>query len=236
MKWWYSVLAGWMGVFGFAGENLALDVISYEAFVQEDADALQTLQTALHTKGIVGMRGIPGYRETVQKFIESARAFAALPESVKEAYAPNRSMGEMFLGYEKGKEKFQRPDGTWVIDDSKVSYYGFVPEHMQNKWPAEVDLQRPFQALGTLMSQMGEAVMRKMGLVGSDLSLDGEPRVGRMLHYCNSKESATKNPFWCGPHFDHGMFTALIPAVYFLEGKPVAEPEEAGLFVRLTGA
>ena len=38
--------------------------------------------------------------------------------------------------------------------------------------------------------------------------------------------------FWCGAHFDHSLFTVILPAVYFVNGKRVPEPPEAGLFVR----
>jgi isopenicillin N synthase-like dioxygenase len=219
-----------------SGERLALDVIPYEAFVQGDPQTLRTLEGALHEKGIVGIRGIPGYKEKLLRFIETARAFSALPEEVKEAYAPNRSLGEMFLGYEKGKERFKRPDGRWVVDDLKVSYYGFVPDSSPNKWPLEVDLRTPFQDLGALMSEMGEAIMQKIGLLGSTtgISLDETPRIGRMLYYCKGAESAVENPFWCGAHFDHGMFTTLLPAFYFVNGEMVPEPMEAGLFVKTT--
>ena len=151
-------------------------------------------------------------------------------------YAPDRSLGELFLGYEKGKEKFKRPDGQWVIDDLKVSYYGFIPDSSLNKWPNEVDLRTSFQEIGTLMSEMGEAVMKKIGLVGpsTGISIDGTPRVGRMLYYRKSTENAADNPFWCGAHFDHSMFTVLLPAFYFTNGQAVPEPIEAGLFVKTT--
>jgi isopenicillin N synthase-like dioxygenase len=216
---------------------LALDVISYEDFVQGNPEALSVLEKALYEKGIAGIRGIPGYREKVQKFIEAAREFSALPEAVKESYAPNHDLGETFLGYERGKEQFKRSDGKWVVDDLKVSYYGFVPDSPLNKWPAESDLRTPFQDLGVLMGEMGEAVMKAIGLVGikTGISLDGVPRVGRMLYYRKSVDStAQDNPFWCGAHFDHGLFTALIPAFYFVEGQAISEPKEAGLFVRTT--
>ncbi len=217
-------------------ELLSLDVITYEKFSEEDPDAIKLLRQALYEKGIVGIKGIPGYRKKVRKFIETARSFSALPEEVKESYAPDRSKGDMFLGYEKGKEKFQHPDGRWVVDDLKVSYYGFVPENPQNKWPKEVDLQTPFEDLGTLMSEMGEAVMQKIGLIGphTGISLDGIPRVGRMLYYRKSGNTALENPLWCGAHFDHGIFTALLPAFYFVEGDAASEPIEAGLFVKTT--
>ena len=215
---------------------LSLDIISYEDFVLDDSKALSLLEKALHENGIVGIRGIPGYKENVFKFIESAREFSALPEKIKEAYAPNRSLGEMFLGYEKGKEKFKRPDGRWVVDDLKASYYGFIPDSPLNKWPLEVNLRTPFQDLGAIMAEIGEAVMKKIELLGPNtgIYLDNIPKVGRMLYYHKSIEGVAENPFWCGAHFDHGMFTALLPAFYFANGKAVPEPMEAGLFVKTT--
>ncbi|MBS0603931.1 MAG: isopenicillin N synthase family oxygenase [Verrucomicrobia bacterium] len=215
-------------------ERLSLDVISYQDFASDEPMALSVLEKALLEKGIVGIRGIPGYQEKVLKFIEAARAFSALPENVKESYAPNHDLGELFLGYERGKERFKRPDGRWVVDDLKVSYYGFVPDCTENKWPREIDLRTPFQEIGSLMSEMGESVMKKIGLIGSKtgLCLDGVPRLGRMLYYRKSGDSSVDNPFWCGSHFDHGMFTALLPAFYFKGGQAVPEPLEAGLFVK----
>src|SRR5579863_6775418 len=104
-------------------EILELDVISYEQLIQNDADTLQILDQALREKGIVGVRGVPGYRDKYERFISVARAFSNLPEEVKEQYQPNMALGDTFLGYERGKEKFPSSDGTWVIDDLKTSYY-----------------------------------------------------------------------------------------------------------------
>lgn len=213
-------------------EKLDLEVIPYEKLVQEDPDALMALDRALHEKGIVGVRGVPGYREKYKQFIEAARKFSTLPETVKESYKPNRDLGETFLGYESGKEKFQQPDGTWVVDDLKTSYYAYVPDSPKNKWPEEVSLRGPFQSLGQIMADTGELVMRKIGLLGSSTGFELEPdsRLGRMLYY--RKSHSNDNPYWCGSHFDHGLFTVILPAVYFVEGNQVAEPEDAGLFVR----
>lgn len=217
---------------GVALEVLDLTVISYDDFSRGDSIALEKLEQALYTQGIVGIRGVPSYREKVLTLIETAREFSALPEEVKEAYAPQ---GEMFLGYERGKEKFQRPDGTWVIDDLKVSYYGLVPDRPQNKWPTELDLKGPFLELGQLMAEMGEEIMLKLGMIGvsTGIYLDETPRLGRMLYYCKDKRTDYENPLWCGDHFDHSMFTALVPAFYFENGKQVPEPPEAGLFVKV---
>ncbi len=218
-------------------QRLDLDIISYESLVQEEPVSMAKLKAALLEKGIVGITGIPGYSQKVKNYIESAKLFAALPEEVKEQYAPNREAGDLFLGYEKGKEKFKRPDGTWVIDDLKVSYYAFVPDNPLNKWPKEITLSTSYEELGTLMSETATQVMQKIDLIGpsTGISLDGVPRVGRMLYYRKGIESAQDNPFWCGAHFDHGLFTALIPSVYFENGLQIEEPIEAGLFVRTRG-
>lgn len=216
-------------------EILDLDVISYDDFIQKDPAALQKLKKALHEKGIVAIQGIPGYQEKVQNYITTARKFSALPEEIKESYAPTYE--GTFLGYDRAKEKFMRPDGSWVIDDLKVSYYAWVPDRFDNKWPREMDLKTAFQDLGMLMVQMGEAVMQAVELVGpkTGISLDGIPRLGRMLYYRKNTESqAQDNPYWCGSHFDHSMLTTLIPSFYFVDGKEVPEPEEAGLFVKTT--
>ncbi len=218
-------------------EILSLDVVSYESFVNEDPEALGTLKRGLCEKGIAGIRGVPGYREKLDRFIEMAREFTALPEEVKNRYAPDREKGDLFLGYEKGKEKFKRPDGKWVVDDLKVSYYAFVPDDPSNKWPSEVDLQEPFIELGSLMGEMGKTVMEKIDLTGpsTGISLDDEPLVGRMLYYQKSGHTAQDNPYWCGAHYDHGLLTALTPAAYFIEGRQIDEPIESGLYVKVDG-
>ncbi len=216
-------------------EILSLDVLSYDSFVREEPETLDLLRKALFEKGIVGIRGVPGYKDKVTRLIENARQFSSLPEEVKEIYGPDRSLGEVDLGYEKGKEKFQRLDGTWVVDSLKTTYSAFVPDVSINKWSKEVDLQTPFLELGTLMSDMGEAVMEKIGLIGPNtgISLDGIPRKGRLLYYQSIGEKTT-NPLWCGAHFDHGPFTVLLPSFYFAHGKAIAEPAEAGLFIKTT--
>lgn len=216
---------------------LPLQIISYGLLMQQDPSSLETLRYALYHDGIVGIRGIPGYEEAMEHFISQARSFAALPEEIKNQCAPNRERGDLFLGYEKGKEKFKRPDGNWVIDDLKASYYAFIPDCPENYWPKETELKEGFCALGSLMAQMGESVMEKIGLIGPSTGIDieGVPQVGRMLYYQHSLDTGYDNPYWCGAHFDHGFFTVLTPAVYFAGDNRIDEPEEAGLFVKVQG-
>jgi isopenicillin N synthase-like dioxygenase len=218
-------------------EILPLDVISYEQFMQNDSETLDRLVKSLHEKGIVGIRGIPGYLEKVQNFVENSRSFCNLPDNTKDSYAPTQGLGELPLGYNKGNEKFKRADGTWVIDDLKISYYAYVPENQANKWPLEIDFRTSFQDLGVLMVETGQKVMEKINLIGQSngIFLDETPQVGRMLYYQKNADTTAGNPFWCGSHYDHGLFTAVIPGTYFEDGKQVPEPEEAGLFIKVDG-
>ncbi len=217
-----------------SAEKFPIDIISYENFISEKPEAIKILNNALFKKGIIGIRGIPGYQEKVSNYLNAFRAFCALPEEAKERSAPDHSLGETFLGYERGKEKFQRPDGSWVRDDLKVSYYAFEPDCVENKWPNEIDINTPFQEIASLMSSTARKVMRAIGLFQfiDEQGIKETSRCGRMLHYRKSTESNIDNPYWCGAHYDHGLFTTLLPAFYFVDGKRVEEPKEAGLFVR----
>lgn len=87
------------GVF-FASERMDLDVISYDDFVIEKPEAMEALKRAFFEKGIVGIRGIPGFKEKVSQYIETARQFNAFPDAVKEKYVPLQQgkVTDLFLG------------------------------------------------------------------------------------------------------------------------------------------
>lgn len=210
-------------------EKVNVTILTYDDLQQGSLRTQLLLIQALKEEGIVGIRGIPKFKESVQKFIEAARAFSALTDEEKAQYAPNRDKGE-FLGYELGAEVFTRPDGSKVADDSKASYYAFVPDHDMNIWPKFGDLKDQFQSIGGLMMDVGKMVMASVGLNQAVVLADNH--VGRLLHY----RKGCPADKWCGAHFDHGVFTALLPAVYFNDqGKQIPEPDEAGLFVRASG-
>lgn len=215
-------------------EILDLDVIQYEDFKNGDPEAIAKLTKGLYEKGIAGIRGVPGYREAYARFIDSARAFTSLPEEVKELSAPRRDLGETFLGYESGKEKFQLPDGRWIIDDLKVSYYAHNPNGPENRWPQDSDFQYAYSDLTSVMSEVGIAAMEKIGMIGPSTGIiyENAPRVCRMLYYKKSIDGQAENPYWCGAHFDHCLITGILPAVYFKDGQQIPEPVEAGLFIR----
>jgi isopenicillin N synthase-like dioxygenase len=208
-------------------------VISYEKLKEGDAETVAILQKALLKKGIVGLCDVPGYKECYRTFLQSAIHFHGMKKEVKESYSPDREKGHI-LGYEMGAKKFKRKDGTWVEDNLKTSYYARVPNTPENIWPEEMDIQAPFIQMGSLMKDTGRMIMHAAGLIGENSSLESDTtrHLGRMLYY--KKSSIDQNRQWSGEHFDHEMFTALIPAAYFVKGKRVAEPAEAGLYVRLS--
>lgn len=193
------------------------------------------LQNALYKKGIVGIRGIPSYAEKVQSFVETYQAFLALPSEAKKAVTSNHEVDQNFLEYEEGKEQFLDPDGKWLIDDLKTSYYAFIPENPQNKWPLDLDLRSAYQGLGEIMVDTAQRVMETIHLTGPSTGIFTEdiPKVGRMLYYQKKGDTHRDNPFWYGAHLDHDMFTALTPATYFVGENRIEEPDEAGLFLKV---
>ncbi|OGT40194.1 MAG: hypothetical protein A3F12_08050 [Gammaproteobacteria bacterium RIFCSPHIGHO2_12_FULL_38_14] len=211
---------------------MKLDIISfYDLNDTKNIDALTNLKTALLQKGIVGIRDVPAFENKSRAYIKAARMFAKLHESVKQKYAPNRDCGDT-EGYELGAEWFKNKDGVWQVDDKKASFYAFVPDHVRNKWPLEVDLQTPYLELGELIFNTGKMLLNIIGL-NDHVGLEHNKLVGygRMLHYDKESDITNENPNWCGAHLDHGVFTGLIPAYYFREGVEINEPDEAGLYI-----
>lgn len=208
-------------------ENLELDIISYEKLINREEETLSTLKKALYENGIIAVRGVPGQIEAYEKYLSALIAFHKLPENIKTKCSPKRASGDI-LGYELGAESYNLVD----IDNLKSSYYAHYPDCIENKWPEELDLKTPFLEMTKLMADTGETIMRVVGLLGKETGIELAPksRLGRMLYY--KKSSNNSNPNWCGAHFDHSLFTALLPATYFRDGKRIEEPEEAGLFVR----
>ncbi len=216
------------------GENLDFYIADYQelfATATPSPASIASLRSALLTQGIVGMRGVPKYREHVQAFIAAALEFAGLPSSIKAKYAPVRDAGDG-LGYEIGAEQFQDSYGTWQIDDKKASYYAAIPEIPANKWPLELDLRKPYLELASSMFETIKKIIHLLGICATS-GLDTKDCYGwgRMLHYHKEGELTNANPLWCGSHVDHSVLTALIPSFYFQNGQAIEEPEEAGLYV-----
>lgn len=207
-----------------------LDVISYEDF--SNTNALKKIEAALLQKGIVGVSGVPEFENKTRAFITMARQFSALENEIKQQYVPNRDAGDT-EGYELGAEWFKDQKGAWQIDDKKASFYAIVPDHDRNKWPQEVDLKTAYLELGNLVFNTGKLLLNAMGLNETmGLSHDQLVGYGRMLHYYKEEAATSPNENWCGAHYDHGVFTGLVPAYYFRNNHEVAEPDEAGLYIK----
>lgn len=207
-------------------------ILSYDdLFNFKDISLIQKLENALLQKGIVGIKGVPDFENKSRLFVEAARQFSSLSENIKLQYAPDRDSGDTH-GYELGAEWFENQKGEWKIDDKKASFYAVVPNHFQNKWPLEVDLKTPYLELGELIFRTGQLLLQLIGLNESiGLHLQHLTGYGRMLHYHKENDLSNFNPNWCGAHFDHGVFTGLMPAYYFRDGQEVEEPDEAGLYI-----
>lgn len=212
---------------------MKLDIISYQDLLAPNSNsiALEQLKTALLCKGIVGIRNVPEFENKTRAYIDAARKFAALDDAIKQQYAPNRAIGDT-EGYELSAEQFKDERGKWQTDDKKASFYAVVPNDPRNKWPTEINLKTPYLTLGELIFNTGKLVLKTIGLdetVGIDHDLI--TGYGRMLHYHKENDVTNANPNWCGEHFDHGIFTGLVPAYYFRNGIEIDEPEEAGLYI-----
>lgn len=214
---------------------MQLEIVSFHEIQNEiHSSAKAKVTRALLENGIVGISDVPQFIEKSHAYIRAARDFCALNDSIKQQYAPRRDEGDT-EGYELGAEWFKDQNDEWQIDDKKASYYAHVPDQPQNKWPREVDLKTPYLALGELIFATGKRLLNFIGLnetVGlPHAKLRG---YGRLLHYHKENQSTNFNPNWCGAHFDHGVFTGLMPAHYFQDGVEVEEPEEAGLYIKPT--
>lgn len=212
--------------------RVELDIISFNDLNNaRDTNAIAKLKTALLQKGIVGICDVPEFEKKSRNYINAARLFSSLSDSIKQQYAPDRDAGDT-EGYELGAERFKNKDGIWQTDDKKASYYAFVPDNVKNIWPLEVDLKTAYLQLGELIFNTGKVILDIMGL-NESIGLDHDKLVGygRMLHYHKENDMTNENPDWCGSHLDHGVFTGLIPAYYFRNGMEVDEPDEAGLFI-----
>lgn len=209
-----------------------LEIVCYSDLQNHSNHAISDrVTTALCNTGIIGVRNVPFFQEKSRAFVETARKFSALDEKIKQQYAPDRDAG-ITEGYELGAEWFKDQNGNMKIDDKKASFYAFVPDNPCNRWPREVDLKTPYLELGEIIFNTGKTLLNFLGVNETvDIHHDRLRGYGRMLHYHQGNNNANTNPDWCGAHFDHGLFTGLMPAYYFQNGKEVCEPTEAGLFI-----
>lgn len=108
-----------------AVEKIDLDVILYDDLLNNDSCALQKLNKALFEKGIFGIRGIPTYKEKLDRFIVAAKAFNSLPEEVKDLYTFDKTN----KGYFDGVVKEANQNIENVVDQMmKMERTSYTPE------------------------------------------------------------------------------------------------------------
>lgn len=209
---------------------MQIDIISYHDL--SNPTTLQQLESVLQLKGIVGIEGVPEFEQKTLSYLQAVKQFMALPDNIKNSYAPNRDASET-EGYELGAEWFKNKKGEWQRDDKKASFYAFVPDKPLNKWPKEVDLKSAYLELGELIFKTGKHVLKALGLDETiALNLDRLVGYGRMLYYYPENGTTNDNQSWCGAHFDHGILTGLVPAYYFKDKQKIEEPLGVGLYVQ----
>ncbi|WP_419420805.1 2OG-Fe(II) oxygenase family protein [Legionella sp. D16C41] len=214
---------------------MEIDIISYEQLIDPTFLAAN-LEEPLLKKGIIGISHVPNFQSIYREYIQVARKFSLLREAIKKQYAPDLEAG-LTEGYEIGAEWFKNSEGEWQIDEQKASYYAYVPDNSLNKWPTELDLKTAYLKLGELIFTTGKKLLTKIGLDESNnINHELLQGYGRMLHYQKAQSSVQSHNDWCGAHYDHGLFTGLVPAAYFKNGKEIDEPESAGLYIMPTNA
>ncbi|MDN3507930.1 MAG: 2-oxoglutarate and iron-dependent oxygenase domain-containing protein, partial [Simkaniaceae bacterium] len=196
-------------------KTLDVDIIDYDAFAAKTPEAIEQLQTALLKRGLVGIRGVPGYKEKAANYINALRSFSSLPMETKKKYSPDgmTEKAKHFLGFNDGGEKFRLPNGQWVVDDQKYSIYSIYPDMCENRWPEELDLKTPFEEICAIVTDVGKTILEDIELISPKTGMTRDslaPHVCRQLHYSKSGNTETNNPYWCGAHFDHGLFTGLL--------------------------
>ncbi len=175
-----------------------------------------------HDKGIIAVRGVPGFVEAYGNFIESAQNFINLTKEKRAQYTPQDAYGR---GWSYGIETFNN-----VTDSFKGSYYITYPEEdaiLPNIWPSKdvPDFKKNYLTLVDIIFRTGKEIQPLCGIHIEDVS-----SVARMLYY--GPVNDPKSVEWCGEHRDHALLTGLCPGVYFLEGQRVSRPSGTGLFIR----
>jgi isopenicillin N synthase-like dioxygenase len=212
--------------------------------------------------GILAVLNVPTLKEKRGRLLPLARAFAELPDDIKQKY---ELPGTFYsFGWSHGREKLQgKPDyakGSYyanpqydrpVEDEALIKQ--FAPFIHPNVWPDKElpQLEPSFKELGQLVVDVGALVGKQCDNFVQDQCPGYENNKlfdiistskcckGRLLHYF-AKEAETSSSLddlfsdWCGWHNDHGSLTGLIPAMYLdRDGNEISNPDpNAGLYIR----
>jgi isopenicillin N synthase-like dioxygenase len=191
-------------------------IIEYE----EIHSSQERIKDLLHDHGIIAIRGVPGYLQTYENYIEEARKFVALSDEAKKCCISSNSFSR---GWSFGIEKFKGK-----LDTFKASYYVKVPEDGENLWPQSKEFKKAYLTLANIIFETGKELLPEIGLDLKDVS-----GLARMLFYAPvGTENNDGNPNWCSEHRDHSVITGLCAATFVKDGNIISKPENCGLYVR----
>jgi isopenicillin N synthase-like dioxygenase len=195
-----------------------MNIFEYSSLSSQKSPITQ----AFHDKGIIAIRGVPGFDKAYEDFLNASRQFISLTEEQQAKYTPEDAYSR---GWSYGIETF-----NGVRDAFKGSYYAAYPEkvaHAPNIWPTQdvPEFQHAYLNLVKIIFNMGKEVLPLI-----NIAIKNNFSVTRMLYY--GPVDNPKAVEWCGEHRDHGLITGLCPGTYFLNGKKVLQPPKTGLFVR----
>jgi len=176
-----------------------------------------------HEEGFIAVRGIPGYEDAYEAFLNQARLFIKLSEEEKSKCSVEKYK---LQGWSSGKETF-----NGLQDLSKSFYYALITGNdCENVWPDEslTGFKPAYLNLGKIITDTG---LKILPLLGLDVNIPST--LGRMLHYSPVYETdADESPYWCGVHTGHGFMSGLCAATYIKGDEIVQKPENCGLYVR----
>lgn len=182
----------------------------------------QRIVKEFHDKGYIAVKNVPGFAKAYREMIEEGQNFIFLSEEEKNKVKPDNSY---INGWSFGEEKF-----NGMQDFYKGSYYASVPDSNANVWPNN-NFKKKYLTLGNIMFSAAKEILTLLDFDVKKHRVNSG--VGRMLYYApvNVNEN-DKNPYWCGLHQGHGLFSALAPGIFLKNNKRVSKPSGSGLHVR----
>lgn len=230
--------------------------IDFQDLSSPDEDLSDAIREAFGPDGlgVIAIRGIPNWRDLVEKTIPLAHKLVSLPPDVLKSLEHPESLFNS--GWSFGKEKLgDKPDTKKasfyfnpLSDDPRPETRESHPWALPaNRWPGKhlPELEQHCKELGSVMHSVVLDLARQIDLIGLGTKIETEMKTslkakGRMLYYYPLEgsdliEAQAKPDGWIGWHNDSGFLTALTPDMYFKhatgERVPNPEPDVAGLWV-----
>jgi isopenicillin N synthase-like dioxygenase len=216
--------------------------IKYDNLDQDITDKLLDSAFDKNGLGVILVKDVPTLVEKREKLLLAIKKLGTLDKDILQKL----ERPDIFynIWWSRGKEKLK---GTY--DFSKGSFYieSTDIDDDSNVWPTnEVpELKKTFYDVLNLVNSCamhlvdGIDVYLKSRLVNykNDMLKMIAKKKSRLLYYyptdnsINGEEGGVPQiDDWCGWHFDHGVLTALISAMYFKNGKVI--DHDSGLTIR----